>query len=221
MKYLKHITHKGFSLVELIIVIAIFLVITMVVVFNQNRFSSDISISNISYQIALQIRQAQVFGTLVRDIGGEQSVPTDFDLGYGVNFFKNTDSSIGFSIFADADSNVPAGGISGNGKYDDGGVDVNISTFNLSEGNTITEVCVFPNSGAGDSSCMNSADESGQVDIVFRRPEPDAIISGGSIVDAQRAEIIVTSALRDRQKKITVRNTGQISVTNVEQVGVQ
>jgi prepilin-type N-terminal cleavage/methylation domain-containing protein len=221
MKYLKHITHKGFSLVELIIVIAIFLVITMVVVFNQNRFSSDISISNISYQIALQIRQAQVFGTLVRDSGVEQSVPTDFDLGYGVNFFKNTDSSIGFSIFADADSDVPAGDIYGNGKYEDESEDVNISTFNLSEGNAITEVCVFPNAETDGGSCMDSAGGSGQVDIVFRRPEPDAIISSDDIAGAQRAEIIVTSALRDRQKKITVRNTGQISVTNVEQAEVQ
>lgn len=208
---------KGFSLVELIIVVAIFMVITTVVVFNQNRFSSDISISNIAYQVALQIRQAQVYGTLVRESEGglvEDGAPSDFDLAYGVSFFKNanTDNTIGFRIFADSDYNE--NGIFGNGYYESSVDGSPISTFNLSEGNTITELCVYSGNSA---SCMNSEDESSQVDIVFRRPEPDAIISSESITNADRAEITITSALRDKQKRITVRNTGQISVESVVQ----
>jgi prepilin-type N-terminal cleavage/methylation domain-containing protein len=205
---------KGFSLVELIIVIAIFAIITSVVLYNQNRFSSDISISNITYQIALQIRQAQVYGTLVRQ--GE--VPDDFNLGYGVTFFKDVDGTIGgFRIFADGDP-VSGNGVQGNGKYDEGAQDSVISTFDLSEGNTITEVCVY---GSGsNSSCMSNEDS--QVDIVFRRPEPDAIISSDTTEGGvQRAEITITSALGDKQKLITVRSTGQISVTNPPSLGIE
>ncbi len=217
MNRLKHITHKGFSLVELLLVVAIFMIMTTVVVFNQNRFSSDISISNIAYQIALQIRQAQVYGTLVRDSGGIEGVPTDFDLGYGVNFFLDGEA-ISFSIFADTDiGGSNPNGVLGNGYYTSN--DVRISTFNLSEGNTITNVCVYgtnvycmrPSGGA-----VGVVD---QVDLVFRRPDPDALItanSDGSFSGATYTEIILTSALRDKQKKITVRNTGQISVTNIE-----
>ena len=206
---MKHIpANKGFSLVELLVVVVIFMTITSVVLFNQNKFSSDISNANVAYAIALQIRQAQVYGTLVRS---NTAVSQPFDIGYGINFYKPTTSSpIAFRLFVDNNND------SRYTSSDDGGDPSSaiISTFNLEEGNIISDVCTFPISGStSNKRCINTGSNPiTTADIVFKRPDPAAKIRDNVVTGRQEIQITVTSALKDKTKVIKVTQTGQISV---------
>lgn len=54
--------HKGFTLIEFIVIISIFAIMSAVALFNYQGFRSSVSLGNLSRDIALTIRQAQVFG---------------------------------------------------------------------------------------------------------------------------------------------------------------
>jgi len=196
------ILNKGFSLVELLVVLSIFLIITSVVLFNQNKFSSDISITNVAYSIALEIRQAQVSGILVgqgRD---------DFDKAFGVHFMIENNQIV-FQNFKDYDDKL---------NYDlgEGG-----ASQQLSEGNIILSVCTYSDgSSEAGKKCITPSNIGviETVDIMYKRPEPSAIIIDSSSTNAndrrKRVEVIVQSSLGDRTRTIKAYNTGQISVYN-------
>ena len=57
----------GFTLVELLVTISIFVILTGVVLFNSNSFDSTVLLNNFGYDIALTIKQAQSFGVNVRE----------------------------------------------------------------------------------------------------------------------------------------------------------
>lgn len=54
--------HKGFTLIEFIVIISIFAIMSAVALFNYQGFRSSVSLGNLSRDIALTVRQAQVFG---------------------------------------------------------------------------------------------------------------------------------------------------------------
>lgn len=54
--------HKGFTLIEFIVIISIFAIMASIALLNFNGFRSNISLSNLANDIGLTIRQAQVFG---------------------------------------------------------------------------------------------------------------------------------------------------------------
>ncbi len=54
--------HKGFTLIEFVVIISIFAIMAAVALFNFQGFNSNIALSNVSHDIALTLRQAQVFG---------------------------------------------------------------------------------------------------------------------------------------------------------------
>lgn len=64
--------HKGFTLVEFTVIISIFAIMASVALFNFKGFKSSVSLNNLSHDIALTIRQSQVFGgeTLTAGTGG-------------------------------------------------------------------------------------------------------------------------------------------------------
>ena len=53
---------KGFTLVELLVTIVIFVIITGVVLVNSNKFDSSVLLHNFTYDVALTIKQAQTYG---------------------------------------------------------------------------------------------------------------------------------------------------------------
>jgi len=199
------ILNKGFSLVELLVVLSIFLIITSVVLFNQNKFSSDISITNVAYSIALEIRQAQVSGILV---GQGQN---DFNKAFGVHFMIENNQIV-FQNFKDYDDKL---------NYDSGEGD---ASQQLSEGNIILSVCTYTSATEQiGKKCLAPTTSSTYgvltaVDIMYKRPEPSAIIIDTSSANAndrrKRVEVIVQSSLGDRTRTIKAYNTGQISVYN-------
>lgn len=186
---------KGFSLVELLVVLSIFIVISSVVLFSQNKFSSDTNITNLAYEIALVARNAQSYGLSIKASNGV-GVLTDY--AYGIYFAPGLPLS-SFTLFYDQNNNRV---------YDALG-DIKINTYLVQNGNEISSIC-FNNSS---TDCTGTTGD--YSNITFLRPNPNANIRayiGGGPVLKTSVEITVRSALKDRTKTVQITNTGQISV---------
>ncbi len=200
---------SGFTLIEMLVVVAIFTIISAVALFNQTKFSSDMVITNLAYEVALEVRQAQTYGIGVR---GSSNGGSNFQYGYGVHFGQDNKS---FLLFADQNL-VPS---SIKYVYDSAG-DSLVDTFHLPGGNTIAEICynqssaLAPGSGPTAPNCYKNL-TSHSLDISFVRPNPEArtVLDGDVTVDVAPVYIILRSALGDKCKTVKVYSTGQISVT--------
>ena len=62
---------RGFTLYELLISMAIIVLVAGIVIYNHKRFETDIEITNVAYRVALELRQAQVYGISVKQFSGE------------------------------------------------------------------------------------------------------------------------------------------------------
>lgn len=70
-------------MIELIVVISIFLILTSITIFNYGQFRSSLSIQNLADDISLVVRKAQGYATGVQSLG-------DFTGSFGVHFTANT-----------------------------------------------------------------------------------------------------------------------------------
>jgi len=192
---------QGFTLVELIVVSAIILLITGFVMFQQAKFNSATLMRSLTYSVALSMRQAQVYGTSVREFSGA------FAPGYGVYIPASGVSANTYYLFADI---VPAG--AGNGAYDNS--TEALPTFTLGKGYVIGSICAVT---IGGSACTAVS----SLTVFFRRPNPDACIStnlapgacapGASAVYSS-AYIQLMSTGNSNTRSVKVSNTGQIAV---------
>lgn len=185
-------TMRGFSLIELIVVIAIFSTISLVVLANHSRFNSSVLLGSLAYKIALSVREAQVYGLSV------QGQSSNFQVGYGVHFAGGTT----FTFFAD---------INGNKKYD-AGTDTVVKTYTVSQGHTISDFCGIK------SDTTRQCAASGvltYLDVAFFRPDPDARMTSNVFAspNSYSSSEITVSSPAGSTRKVTIASTGQISVT--------
>ena len=187
---------RGFTLVELLVVMGIFVVITGLILADNNRFGGAILLENLAYDVALSVRQAQVYGISVR-----QFETVSFQVSYGMYFTVGSS----YSLFGDKN---------GNGLWD-GGEDVSPSPYDIGRGFGISKLCAPK---GADEGCI---DTRARLDIVFKRPEPDACISangatsfntsGVCISTTESARIVLTSPRGDT-RSVIVEKSGQIAV---------
>ena len=197
---------KGFTLVELIVVIAIFAIISSVTLFNYGNFSSNLIVTNLAYQAALEVRQAQVYGISVKQVKGGTGLPADFNAAYGVWFDGTSQSSLqGFTLFSDRN---------GNFIYD--GTLENEESIQLPNSSFIKRFCI--RSGSLGWLC---SDVGGIkfMSISFKRPNPDSKIYGfydlggvNPVIIGTDAEIQFTTNRGDKISRMKVTSTGQISI---------
>lgn len=201
---------SGFTLIELIVVIFIIAVISGLVIFNYNSFRTDISVENLSQDIALAVRRAQVYSTSTK--GTDTLFPS-----YGVYFNLPSSSSANtifgtskaFVFFADvpASSTVP-----GNGDYDQSSTSCGspsttnecLEVMNITSSDKIVEIC----DGA---TCYDSSSNP-NVRIVFTRPNPEARIcfsTGGTCRVISNVTIKIES-LSKKTRSVTIWSTGLI-----------
>jgi prepilin-type N-terminal cleavage/methylation domain-containing protein len=192
----------GFTLVEMLVSISIFAIITAVVLIRNNEFNSGILFSNLVYEIALSIREMQTYGITVRasDTGTFQ-----FQNGYGV-YFNKISFPNSFLQFTDI---RPLSGIDPSGMYESLPTDEKLFKFNLKPGNLIYKLCDMST-----NSCSHVSDLS----ITYMRPEPNAkiVTSGNPGSPLTKASIIIKSPgdTDAVYKCIFVTSVGQISVQN-------
>ena len=193
--------NKGFSLVEMLASIAIFTIITTVVLVGHSNFSGGLLIENLAYDIALSIRRAQVFGLSVREFGASDS---EFDIGYGVHFDSANDDL--YIFFADKQAPKYIGYEIG---YDDASENVEIMT--LGKGNKILKICaILQDSVEKCSTDINGAITS--LDIIFQRPNPEAIIKSNIQNDVYASAKVTIQSPKETTFDINTLITGQISV---------
>ena len=189
----KNAHRKGFTLVELVVVMGIFLVITSVTILSQRSFDNSILIDNLAYGIALAVREAQVYGVSTRGFD------TDFTSSYGVHF--DTNEANRFVLFADEDSV---------GRYDGDSIN-DIEIFTLGTSGNITNVCGVE---AGGDVCSGITG----VDVSFTRPNPEPAFffydeSGNYDGDLEYSgAVIELTSPGGRVKTVRVGVTGQIVV---------
>ncbi len=150
---------RGFTVIELLVVITIVIMLSAVVIFNGTTFSDATVLTNIAQDVALTIRQAQNFSTNVSRSSGSAAT---YNTGYGVEFNPNVPSS--FFTFND---NQYAGTL----HIYDPGIDQVVSTYTFDPGYSIARIC--GSNGVNDDQCLGA----GQlIDITFVRPNPEATL---------------------------------------------
>ena len=187
---------SGFTLIELMICVAIMMILSSVIIFNHKGFNDNLEITNLSYQVGLALRQAQVYGVSTRDFKGGATQADRFNTPYGVHFDLSKPAE--YIFFADANKN---------GIYDIPPTDTILETVAIGRGNKISKICKKIST---DTTCsLNIAD------ITFTRPEPEPIFSVNGVLGTTISTVaICLTSPGGRYKKISVYNTGQISITN-------
>jgi prepilin-type N-terminal cleavage/methylation domain-containing protein len=199
---------RGFTLIELMVVLAIIVTITTIALMNQSSFNKTLILANTAYDIALTLRSAQSFG-----IGSRATTLGTANAGYGLHFQTGTPGS--FILFAD--TNLPnasnchglpfSGNISapdaqpGNCIYDSG-ADTLTQTYVLGNGITVSNLCAYSSSWY----CALSS-----LDIVFARPNPDAFINAGGF--SYTAACLTITSPQGGLRSVSVAASGAITVS--------
>ncbi|MBX2866616.1 prepilin-type N-terminal cleavage/methylation domain-containing protein [Candidatus Kaiserbacteria bacterium] len=183
---------RGFTLVELLVSMAVMLVILATSLFRFNTFDSEILLKTLSYDVALSVRQAQSYSLNVLGTSGT------FDSPYGVSF---TPGSKNYPLFL-------YGGSETRPRYD-GDASV-LDMYQLSRRFEVVDVCVVRSS--------TEYCDIDRLDVSFRRPEFTALFYAEGYSEVQNAQI--ESASIDIQSSeggpvgtIEVGYTGYITVT--------
>jgi prepilin-type N-terminal cleavage/methylation domain-containing protein len=192
---------EGFTLVELIVVITIASIIMTTLVVQQSSWNDRLAISTQAYEMALMVRQAQIYGLGVRE--NTAGSGDKFDVGYGVYFDSNNTRYI---FFADKDD-------ANKGKYNAG--DTIIETKTLTRGVTINRICGFISNNERCSPDMGL----NKLVISFFRPEPKANLAflnssspGNRINSFKSPAIIYLRSAGGKEFSIKVEANGQVSI---------
>ncbi len=230
MRTKKHLS-KGFTFIELMVVIAIFGIIAGIVLFNYSGFQSNITLDNLSHDIALQINQAQKIAisgqTNVRLPSFTSSVG-GFHPRYGV-YFQNPANTTNLNLdnppkqfiyFTDLPNNTitayDGSTNSYNWLYDRGNDCASPTTECLDKvivqsGDSISDICV--NQKASVPGPCGISD----LAVTFTRPFPDAVFKSldpnfpVTPSDPSDVEIVVTSN-KGSSKTIIVTKLGQVYI---------
>ncbi|HTR18708.1 MAG TPA: hypothetical protein VMH91_01860 [Candidatus Paceibacterota bacterium] len=190
-------------MIELLVVCAIIVVITAVILVDNNKFGGAILLENLAYDVALTVRQAQVYGIAVERFGQNTNV---FNVGYGMYF--STSDPTHYYLFADSE---------GTGIYDSGASPTEVQQkTTIQNGYAISSLCAV--SQFGGTTCTPMS----EIDILFQRPEPNAFISAAAsgappscvqsaVACYYEAQITLLSPKGDT-RTVIVDATGQISV---------
>lgn len=218
----------GFSLLEMLVVLAIFGMLTTVTVYNYGKFNNNVIMTNLAYEVALTLRQAQVYSLSTRALNDGSSNFDNFDVAYGV--FFDTSKSIpsdnkNLLFFADKGDSI-----SRNGLCQDDGLDCAVDSctldsknecqevMTLTRGIFVSDICVGtdPTNLYKQNGCLMATDPE-KVQIIFQRPNPNPFVTyneTGTWTKNQPGQnvAIILEGPRGEKRAVTVFETGQISV---------
>lgn len=183
---------RGFSILEVLVTALIIGLITAMVMFRYGSFNNVILLKSQAYEMALDIREAQVFAVSVR--GGDN----EFRQEYGMYF--DIDEPGQYQLFLDSLAND-------NGRYDSGEeTDV---PYYIDDRFQITAICV------NSSSDCSSGTDVDTLSVTFIRPDFDSVFvsTGPSVNNISRARIELSSINDDSvTRAVNISLAGQIDV---------
>lgn len=208
---------RGFTLIELMVVLAIITIISAIIVTNQGAFNRTLVLENTAYDVALTLRSAETYGL------GNRVVGPIANAGYGLDFQKATPGS--FTLFADTYPGVGQSGLChpppvsdptgpaarpGNCIYD-ASQGEQVSSFTLGNGITISDFCAYTPSTLSWSCASGNLTS---LDIVFSRPNPDPFMSVNGYYSATFPITKACIALTSQQggaRFVSVAASGEIT----------
>ena len=220
--------NKGFTLIEFVVIISIFAIMAGVALVNFAGFKSNVGLNNLAHDVALTVRQAQVFGWATRTDSGAnnntiQFVGNDPDgnpVRYADGVYFNSTAGVfdkWFTLYTKNDSQP------GNEFYSAG--DIDVDKIQIQGPNHISGIYYADSKGALELGTGNTIPTGNtpieSLSIAFSRPHPEAIFFDGasnlSLLGPQSTYVgIYISADTDApgvaQHVITISRFGEIAV---------
>ena len=196
---------RGFTIIEMVVSIGIFAFMTAFLVAKYGTFNQSVLLTNLAYDTAITIRNAQASALNVQGAASTTGVSSlSFTNAYGVHF----GGAVPVNQFVYYVNTAPTGSTP---VMTYGPNTQTLTVYTMQAGNTITSVCTQQ-----ENPCL-AADAATSLDIAFQRPNPDAIITAYSAANGTTtpayAQISITAA-DGSVRMVSVRSTGQISVGN-------
>lgn len=164
---------QGFTLIELVVILTIFAVMSSVLLFNFKGFNKNVERSNLAQDIALLVRKAQSYGISSSTLNINTLIDTNTIASrYGLSFHYDAVAGTVTTITLYkkiGGSNVPAGYTAG--------TDLVIDTVSVASSGVSLVVCA----PTGVSTCANPITTPSDTSIEFERPKPDPIVSTGQL----------------------------------------
>jgi len=187
---------KGFTLIELIVTVSVFVMLSLSVLGNYRSTTKSLSLNSLANLISSDIRRAQTYGI--------SSLSTEDNNAYGVSF--NMTYPNAYMLFSDNNGNFRN---NDNDRATCSGDCVERMT--IKSGSIISKLCVdMKKDHLTSTTCTGVAN----LHIAFQRPDPEPkkITVFGETVIPSDAEIVVTSSDGLLTKTIVVWSTGLITV---------
>ncbi len=244
---LKSKSGAGFTMIELMVSISIFFIVTGIILSNYPKFGNNLALESLAQDMALSIRQAQVFGSAILGTGQN---PTQIFNAYGAYFpdpgavYRLSGQTYTYTIFADIPDSIGENNFNydravltdcgrprrNSSEVNECAVEVNIK----SNRNKVEKLCqnfYRDNNPPFDSVLkrINNCQPLKSLNVVFLRPNLEAnftaVDNNDQPVDTSslsNVAIVIDSVESARagivnKRAVVVWRTGQISVERVSQ----
>ena len=206
---------SGMTYIELIVVIAIFSIMSGIALVNNRSFNDQVVVTNFAQDIALQVvnqQKSAVFGKLPD--GSQQAyLAPNWKPAYGAYFDTALGSNSRFILFTDATQDHFYSGTNCT-VTNNFSVDECSDMINFTGGVKILYICTeMP----GDPPCFDLATnnlvaDNGSASVVFTRPNSNAVIySDGGIIDGS-IRVVISNQDESVKKSIVISSSGKIAV---------
>lgn len=203
----------GFTLIEFVVVMIIFAIMSSVSLFNYNAYRNRIEFTNLAQDIALTIRQAQVYGISGTDRRiGSDSINPNILFGSMIVDITQDRSIRGVAVNPVQKSLVLFDDVNRNRIFDEA-TDTVIDRRSIVDNAVRLAVC-FSMVGTDSGECEEELSFDGYIYITFTRPYPEPSIRYNG-VNYSQVSLIIKDKSNNPKMRIEVTPSGQIAAKKI------